>query len=200
MRRFREESAMVAPPVHDFDSALQAIVVSDASTSPAAFSRTVPLPSKQRTKSRPPSAASTSQRGEGELTGLGAAHHEGEALLRSSSSPRPVAATPVQPVEGQPARLTYRCTAAGRRGVHIPPCTCVTLLAPLRTAQAMPRIRCRRAPMPCRRSSARWPRVPSRERSTGRRRRWTAGAGPPKPSVPLPRGIAALGCLAYPGG
>ena len=56
IRRLSEASAMVAPPVHDFDGAFQTMVVSDASTSPAAFSRTVPSPPKQRTKSRPPSA------------------------------------------------------------------------------------------------------------------------------------------------
>ena len=52
---------MVAPPVHDFDGAFQSMVVSEASTSPAAFSRTVPSPPKQRTNSRPPSAPLTSQ-------------------------------------------------------------------------------------------------------------------------------------------
>jgi mannose-6-phosphate isomerase-like protein (cupin superfamily) len=39
---------MVAPPVQDFDGAFQTVVVSEASTSPAAFSRTVPLPTKRR--------------------------------------------------------------------------------------------------------------------------------------------------------
>jgi hypothetical protein len=36
-------------------------MVSEASTSPAAFSRTVPSPPKQRTNRRPPSAPLTSQ-------------------------------------------------------------------------------------------------------------------------------------------
>ena len=40
---------MVAPPIQDFDGVFQTMVVSEASTSPAAFSRTVPPPSKQRT-------------------------------------------------------------------------------------------------------------------------------------------------------
>ena len=62
IRRFSEASAMVAPPVHDLDGAFQTMVVSEASTSPAAFSRTVPSPPKQRTNKRPPSAPFTSQR------------------------------------------------------------------------------------------------------------------------------------------
>jgi hypothetical protein len=61
MRRFSEASAMVAPPVHGFDGAFQTIVVSEARTSPATFSRTVPLPSKHRTNSRPPAAPFTSE-------------------------------------------------------------------------------------------------------------------------------------------
>ena len=84
MRRFSEASAMVAPPVQDIDDAFQTLVVSEASTSPAAFSRTVPSPPKQRTNSRPPSAPLTSQ-GERELLGLGAVHREGEAFLRPPS-------------------------------------------------------------------------------------------------------------------
>jgi hypothetical protein len=48
---------MVAPPVQDFDGAFQTTVVSEASTSPAAFPRTVPSPPKQRTNKRPPSAS-----------------------------------------------------------------------------------------------------------------------------------------------
>src|SRR5215218_8484927 len=56
-----EESAIVAAPVQDFEDAFQARVVRDASTSPAAFSRTMPSPPKQRTNSRPPSAPLTSQ-------------------------------------------------------------------------------------------------------------------------------------------
>ena len=49
------------PPVHDFEGAFQSMVVSEASTSPAAFSRTVPSPPKERTNKRPPSAPLTSQ-------------------------------------------------------------------------------------------------------------------------------------------
>ena len=45
---------MVAPPVQDFEGAFRTVVVSEASTSLAGFSRTVPWPTKQRTKSRPP--------------------------------------------------------------------------------------------------------------------------------------------------
>ena len=52
---------MVAPPVQDFDGAFQSMVVSEASTSPAAFSRAVPSPPKQRTNKRAPSAPLTSQ-------------------------------------------------------------------------------------------------------------------------------------------
>ena len=55
MRRLSEASAMVAPPVQDFDGAFHSMVVSEASTSPGTFSRTVPSPPKQRTKRRPPS-------------------------------------------------------------------------------------------------------------------------------------------------
>jgi hypothetical protein len=47
IRRFSDASAMVAPPVHGFDGAFQTMVVSEASTSLATFSRTVPLLSKQ---------------------------------------------------------------------------------------------------------------------------------------------------------
>jgi hypothetical protein len=52
---------MVAPPVQDFDGAFHTMVVSEASTSSAAFSRTAPSPPKQRTKTRPPSAPFTSR-------------------------------------------------------------------------------------------------------------------------------------------
>ena len=40
---------MVAPPVQDFDGAFQTMVVSEASTSPATFSRTVRSRPTQRT-------------------------------------------------------------------------------------------------------------------------------------------------------
>ena len=40
MRRLSEASDVVAPPVHAFEGAFQTIVVSEASTSPAAFPRT----------------------------------------------------------------------------------------------------------------------------------------------------------------
>ena len=53
IRRFSEASDMMAPPVHAFDGAFQTMVVSEASTSPAAFSRTVPSPPKQRRKRWP---------------------------------------------------------------------------------------------------------------------------------------------------
>ena len=43
MRRLSEESAMVTPAVHGFDGAFHSIVVSEARTSPAAFSGTVPV-------------------------------------------------------------------------------------------------------------------------------------------------------------
>ena len=57
MRLMSGASAMVAPPVQDLAGAFQTTVVSEASTSLAAFSRTVPAPSGQR----PPSAPLTSQ-------------------------------------------------------------------------------------------------------------------------------------------
>ena len=44
MRRLREASASTAPPVHDLEGAFQTMVVSEASTSPAAFS----LPRRSR--------------------------------------------------------------------------------------------------------------------------------------------------------
>jgi hypothetical protein len=56
MRRFSDASAMVAPPVQDFDGAFQTMVVSEARTSPPTFSRTAPPPSKHRTNRRLPSA------------------------------------------------------------------------------------------------------------------------------------------------
>jgi hypothetical protein len=40
MWRLSEKSAITAPPIHDLDGAFQTMVVSEASTSPAAFSRT----------------------------------------------------------------------------------------------------------------------------------------------------------------
>jgi hypothetical protein len=52
IRRLSDESAMVAPPVQDFDEAFQTTVVRE-STSPAAFSGTVRSPPKQRTNQRP---------------------------------------------------------------------------------------------------------------------------------------------------
>ncbi len=39
MRRLSEAPAMVAPPVHDFDGAFRTMVVSEASTWPAANGR-----------------------------------------------------------------------------------------------------------------------------------------------------------------
>jgi hypothetical protein len=61
MRRFSDESSMLAPPVHAFDGAFRTMVASEASASPAASSRTIPSPPKQRTNKRPPSAPLTSQ-------------------------------------------------------------------------------------------------------------------------------------------
>ena len=87
MRRFSEASAIVAPPVQDFDGAFHTMVVSEASTSPAAFSRTVPSPQKQRTNSRSPSAPFTSQRAQSELFGLRAVDHERAALRRVAERP-----------------------------------------------------------------------------------------------------------------
>jgi hypothetical protein len=48
MRRLSEASAMFAPPVQDFEGVFQTMVVSEASTPPAAFSRTMPLPTKRQ--------------------------------------------------------------------------------------------------------------------------------------------------------
>jgi len=61
MRRFSEASAIVAPPIQAFDGMFHCMVVSEARTSPAMFSRTFIAASKQRTKRRPPSAPPTSQ-------------------------------------------------------------------------------------------------------------------------------------------
>lgn len=48
MRRFSDESAIGASPVQALDGVFQIGVVSEASTSPARFSRTVMAASKQR--------------------------------------------------------------------------------------------------------------------------------------------------------
>src|SRR5215218_4496103 len=60
--RLSNALAMVAPPVHDLDGAFQTMVVREARTSLATFSRTVPSPPKQRTNIRPPSPATAAQR------------------------------------------------------------------------------------------------------------------------------------------
>ena len=105
MRRFSEASAMVAPPVHDFDGAFQTMVVSEASTSPATFSRTVPSPPKQRTKSRPPSAPLTSQCASANSLACVQSTTKAKPFCASSGSPPAGRADPVQPVEGGPARV-----------------------------------------------------------------------------------------------
>jgi hypothetical protein len=87
-RRFSEASSMTAPPVQDLAGAFQTMVVSEASRSPATFSRTIPSPPKQRTSSRPPSAPLPSQ-WQGGLLGLGAVHREGEAPLGVEQQPAP---------------------------------------------------------------------------------------------------------------
>ena len=51
MRRFSDASAIGAPPVQALEGVFHCMVVSEASTSPAVFSRTVMAASKQRTKS-----------------------------------------------------------------------------------------------------------------------------------------------------
>ncbi|MFC7690738.1 hypothetical protein ACFQY5_15310 [Paeniroseomonas aquatica] len=51
MRRLSEESAIGAPPVQALEGVFQIGVVSEASTSPAMFSRMVTAASKQRMES-----------------------------------------------------------------------------------------------------------------------------------------------------
>ena len=60
-------------------TAFQTMVVSEASTSLATFSRTVPSPPKQRTKEPAAVGAVDHPMSEGELLGLGAIQHEGHA-------------------------------------------------------------------------------------------------------------------------
>jgi hypothetical protein len=61
IRRFSAASAITLPPVRAMNGAFHCMVVSDASVSPARFSRTVVAASEQRTNSRPPSAPPTRQ-------------------------------------------------------------------------------------------------------------------------------------------
>jgi hypothetical protein len=105
MRWLSEASAMVAPPVQDFDGVFRTMVVSEASTSPAAFSRTVPSPPKQRTKTRPPSAPSTSQCAGANSFAFVVSTTKAKPLWASSGSPRPVGAIPSSPLKASPARV-----------------------------------------------------------------------------------------------
>ena len=131
MRRFSEASAMVAPPVQDFDGAFQTMVVSEASTSPAAFSRTMPSPQKQRTNSRPPSAPFTSQRARANSLAYVQSTTNAQPFGASQSDPRDVCAT-------RPRRLPRWC-----RRRRAP--TAQTLACPLQRRSRAPRARRRAA-------------------------------------------------------
>ena len=103
---------MVAPPVHDFDGVFQTMVVSEASTSPAAFSRTVPSPPMQRTNSRPPSAPLTSQW----------ASANSSAWMQSTANAKPFWASHSRPPEvaAMPSRPSIRATRAAGGGHRSP--------------------------------------------------------------------------------
>ena len=105
MRRLSEASAMVAPPVQDFDGAFQTMVVSEASTSPPTFSRTVPSPAKQRTKSLPPSAPLTSQCASANSLAWMQSTTKAKPFCASSSNPREVGAMPSSPLKDSPAKV-----------------------------------------------------------------------------------------------
>jgi hypothetical protein len=83
IHRLSEASAIVAPPVQDFDGAFHTMVVSEASASPATFSWTIDPVAAEAAHEQPPSVGAVDQPvREGDLLGLGATHREGEALLR----------------------------------------------------------------------------------------------------------------------
>jgi hypothetical protein len=105
MRRLSELSAMVEPPVHDFDGTFQTIVVSEASTSPAAFSRTAPSPPKHRTKIRPPSAPFTSQCARANSFAWVQSTTKAKPFCASQSSPREVGVMPSSPLKARAASV-----------------------------------------------------------------------------------------------
>jgi hypothetical protein len=99
------QSAMVAPPVQDLEGAFQTMVVREASTSPAAFSRTRPSPPKLRTKSLPPSAPLTSQCASANSLGCVQSTTRTKPFCASQSSPREVGAMPSSPLKDSPVSV-----------------------------------------------------------------------------------------------
>ncbi len=100
---------MVAPPVQDFDGAFQSMVVSEASASPAASSRTVPSPPKQRTKRRPPSAPLTSQCASANSFACVVSTTKARPFCASIESPREVGVTPSRPLKGKRQLMAALC-------------------------------------------------------------------------------------------
>jgi hypothetical protein len=105
MRRFSEDSAIVAPPVQDLDGAFQTMVVRDASTSPVAFSRTVASPPKQRTNSRPPSAPLIGQWASANSSAWVQSTTKAKPFCASHSRPRPVGEMPSSRLKERPTRV-----------------------------------------------------------------------------------------------
>jgi len=96
---------MTEPAFQPFAAAFHCMVVPEASTSPAMFSRTLAAPSNTRSKSRPPSAPPTSQCVSANSLAEEVSTTKGMPRLASSSSPRDVAAIPSSPLKHRPASV-----------------------------------------------------------------------------------------------
>ncbi|GGC67139.1 hypothetical protein GCM10011504_51430 [Siccirubricoccus deserti] len=81
------------------------MVVPEASTSPAMFSRTFPAPSNTRTNRRPPEAPLVSQCASANSFAEEVSTTKARPRLASSSSPRAVAAIPSSPLKQNPASV-----------------------------------------------------------------------------------------------
>ena len=116
MRRFSEASAITAPPVQAFDGEFQTMVVSEASTSPVAFSRTVPSPPKQRTNKRPPPAPFTSPWVGANSLAWVQSITKAKPFCASHSRPREVGAMPCSPLKDGPTSVTHPPAAVADLG------------------------------------------------------------------------------------